>query len=204
MASKTEIGNRALSKLGQPRISNIDTDDTKPAKVIRYMWNIVRDAMLAKYPWSFALTRTQLAKDSVSPSWGYSNQYTLPTDYLALIEIKGNPDYRLESYNGGLRILTNEGSPLYILYIRRVENTGEFDPMFVEAFATRMAFEGCEEMTQSNTKKQILAEELKESIMAAYANNAIQTLPQELQGDAWIASRESSVVYDDIDYNVSA
>lgn len=206
MASKTEIGNRALSKLGEGRVSNIDTDNIKAAKVIRFMWDIIRDALLAEYPWSFALTRTQLPSDADAPAWGYNNKYTLPPDYLALVEIKGNPDYRLESdaASGGIRILTNESAPLYILYIRRVTNTGEFDPLFVEAFATRLAFEGCEEITQSNTKKQLLAEEYQTSIKRAYANNAIQSPPQQLQTDQWVLARENSVYYDEIDYNASA
>lgn len=205
MASKTDIGNRAVSKLGGERFSNIDTDNTKPAKVIRAMWDIIRDALLCEYPWSFALTRTQLAKDTASPSWGYNNQFTLPSDFLALVEIKGNPDYRMESAStGGNRIVTNEGSPLFILYIRRVVNTAEFDPLFLESFATRLAYEGCEELTQSNTKKQILGNEFKESIRRAYVNNSIQNPPQELRQDEWLLSRESSIYYEEIDYNGSS
>lgn len=203
MASKTEIANRTLSKLGEGRVSNIETDNTKAAKVIRYMYDSVRDAMLSAYPWNFAVTRKQLAKDATAPVWGYNNQYTLPSNFLSLLEIKGNPDYRMESdeTSGGLRIVTNAGSPLYIRYIRRVINEGEFHPLFNEAFSCRLALEGCEEITQSNTKKQILFEEMQLRIKEAYAVDAIQDLPVELPASEWLLSRESTDYMDDIDYN---
>ena len=199
MASKTDIGNRAISKLGEQRVSNIDTVDIKAAKVIRYMWDSIRDLLLASFPWNFAIARTQLAKDAAAPSWGYANRYTLPSDFLALLEIKGNYDYRLESStSGGRYILTDAGSPIYIRYIRRVTDTGEFDPLFSEAFASRLAYEGCEEITQSNTKKQILAQEYEKNISMAYANDSIQDPPTELQADEWINAREHAS--DAIDY----
>lgn len=196
MASKTAIANRALSKLGEARVSNIDTDNNKPAKVISFMYDIVRDAMLTACPWNFAIKRVQIAADSDTPAWGYNKQYTLPTDFLALLEIRGNPEYRLE---GGF-ILTNEGAPLYIKYISRIENSGLFDPLFVEALATRMAFEGCEEITQSNTKKEALLRDYDMIVRQAYASNAIQSQPQDLEPDTWLLARESNI--DDIDYNL--
>jgi hypothetical protein len=196
MASKTAICNRALSKLGQTRVSNIETDETKAAKVIRYMYDILRDAMIAAYPWNFAVKRTQIAAEVDTPAWGYNKQYALPVDFLALLEIRGNPEYRLE---GGL-ILTNEGSPLYIRYIAKITDAALYDPLFVEAFATRMAYEACEEITQSNTKKQLLAEDLQATLKLAYASDAIQEMPQELEGDTWLLAREATT--DDIDYGL--
>lgn len=195
MTSKTQIANRALAKLGEPRISNIDTVDTKAAKTIRFMYDEIRDAMLTAYPWNFAMTRTQLAKDATAPSWGYNNRFQVPSDFLSLYKINNDPDYRIEKGY----ILTDEGAPLKILYIARIENAGEYDPLFVEAFATRLAFEGCEQITQSNTKKQILGQELEKVIKEAYASDAIQDPPQRLKDDEWLLARESNI--DEIDYN---
>lgn len=206
MATKTQIANRAISKLGEERVSNVDTDNIKAAKVMRYNWDIVRDALLTAYPWNFAVTRTQLAADTDAPAWGFSKKYTLPTDFLALLEIRDNPDYRLESdtSTGGLRIVTNQGGPLYILYIRRVENTAEYDPLFVDAFATKLAYEACEEITDSTAKKAVLAQEFERNIKMAYASDAIQEKPQERETDTWILAREDSVIYDEIDYNATS
>lgn len=195
MTSKTQIANRALSKLGEPRVSNIDTVDTKAANTIRFMYDEVRDAMLTAYPWNFAMTRTQLAKDATAPSWGYNNRFQVPSDFLALYKINNDPDYRIEKGY----ILTDEGAPLKILYIAQITNSGEYDPLFVEAFATRLAYEACEQITQSNTKKQLLGQELQSVIKEAYASDAIQDPPQKLKDDEWLLARESNI--DEIDYN---
>lgn len=200
MSSKTEIANRGLSKLGEPRVSNIDTTDTKPARVMKYMWDMLLDAELAAFPWNFAVTRKQLAKDATAPAWGYSNRYRLPSDFLSLLEVRYNPDYKIETdaTTGGKFILTDQGAPLYIRYIKRVTDTAEFDPLFNDAFASRLAYEGCEEITQSNTKKQLLAADYKEAISRAYANGSIQDSPVMLQESTWILAREQTT--DDIDY----
>lgn len=201
MASKTDIANRALSKLGEKRVSNIDTQDTDSAKVIRYMWEVVRDAEIAKYPWNFAVKRLQIAKDAAAPVWEWSNYYTLPPDFLSLLEVKGEPSYEIEqNSDGGLAIATNNGSPIFIRYIARVENTGAFDPLFVEALACKIAMEACEEITQSNTKKQLLTQEYLRAISEAYASDSIQEYPKSLRDDEWLLVR-SSGYYDDIDYN---
>lgn len=199
MASKTDIANRALSKLGEPWIANIDTTNTKAANTIRRMYDIVRDAVQTSYPWNFTVTRAQIAKDASAPAWGYDNRYTIPSDFLALLEVKNNPEYRLERGY----ILTDEGSPIYIKYIARVTDSGAFDPLFVEAFAARLAYEACEEITESNTKKEILAQELRAVIAEAYASDAIQDPPLKLADDTWLLARESSISDDDIDYSTA-
>lgn len=197
MASKTEIANRALSKLGEPRVSNIETDNTKAANTIRFMYDIVRDAVMQAFPWNFAIKRVGLAVDGTSPAWGFANRYQLPSDFLSLLAIKRNPVFRLE----GQFILTDEGAPLDIRYIARITDTGDYDAMFVEALASRLAFEAAEEMTASNTKKQLLLQQMQLSISAAYASDSIQDAPQALETDEWLLSREDNK-NDDINFNL--
>lgn len=197
MASKTEICNRALSKVGDSRVSNIETDSSEKAQILNSMYELVRDELLRTYPWNFAIKRTQLAVDGTAPSWGYNKRYQLPSDFIAILEIKNHPDYRME---GGY-ILTNEGAPLYIKYVKRVESTGDFDELFAEALAAQLAVEISERLTQSNQKKQLLLAERDDIIKRAFAIDAIADPPQELEDDEWLLSRESSTYYDNIDYN---
>ena len=204
MASKTDIANRALSKLGEKRVTNVDTQDVDSAKVIRYMWDIVLDGELTKFPWNFAIKRAQLAKDATGPTWEWNNYYTLPSDFLSLLEIKGEPEYELEqNSDGDIAIATDESSPIQIRYISRVSDTGEFDPLFVEALSARLAMEACEEITQSNTKKQILIQEYEAAISMAYASDSIQETPKKLRDDEWLLARFSGYS-DDIDYNAQS
>lgn len=183
--SKTSIGNRALSKLGQPRVSNVDTEDVKAARVIREMWDHVRDAMLQSYSWNFAVKRATLAPADGEPEWGWDYHYTLPVDCLAIIEIKDDPDYTVE--NG--KILTDEGDALYIRYIYKVTDVTKFSPLFCEALATQLAYEACEELTQSNTKKNILFSELSIIIDRAFSADAIENPAQAIPESDWITAR---------------
>lgn len=185
MASKSQIASRGLSKLGEPAIANIDTTDTKPARVMRAMWDGVRDAMLQAYPWKFAGHRTQLAADVTDPLFGWDKQYTLPADYLAMRRIDGDPDYEIE----GGRILTDASAPLYIKYTRRITNTGEFHALFNEALASRLAYEACEEITESNAKKQAALTDMQLAISQAYAVDAIENPPDEPPEDEWLTAR---------------
>lgn len=185
MASKTEISNRALSKLGQPRVSNIDTTDTKPARTISGMWDVVRDAVLSSYPWNFAIKRTSLAPDGTAPSWGWTYAYTMPADFLTLHRIRYNPAYEFE----GKKILTDEGSTIYIQYIAQITATGDYSPTFVEALATRLAFEACEEITQSNSKKADLAKMYSAILNNAYHVDSKENPIEDLEDDDWVTAR---------------
>ena len=165
------------------------------------MWDSVRDAFLQAYPWNFAIKRAQVAADGATATYAthgeYTKRYLLPSDFLSLLSIRNSPIYQLE----GQYILTNEGAPLKFRYISRITNTGEHDAMFTEAFASKLAFEAIEEFTASNTKKQVLAQQLEIDIKAAFASDAIQDQPQDIETDEWLLARESSV-RDDIDYNL--
>lgn len=190
MASQTDIINRALSKLGEPGISNALTTNTKPARVMIRMWEHICDAMLQAYPWKFALIRTNLSADVATPEYDWDLQYSLPSDYLALFDIKNNPKYTIEgSSDNTLKILTNTAAPLYIRYIRRITNTGQFHPLFNEALAARLAYEGCEEITDSNTKKKDLLIDLNMTITQAYQVDAIAIPAEQFPEDEWIKAR---------------
>ena len=190
MASQTDIINRALSKLGEPRIANALTTDTKPARVMTGMWENVRDAMLQAYPWRFATIRTNLSADVATPEYGWSYQYSLPSDFLALLEIEDRPEYTIEgASDNSLKILTDVAAPLYIKYIRKITNTGQFHPLFNEALATKLAYEGCEEITDSNTKKEALLRDLSLAITQAYQADAIAAPFDEMPEDEWITAR---------------
>ena len=197
MASKTEIANRALAKLGQPRVANIETDNSKAPKALNEMYDQVRDALLAEYPWNFALTRAQLAKDATSPAWDWANAYTVPSDFLSLVEVKNNPAYSLERG----KILTNQGAPIYILYVARIDDAGEFDALFVEAFASRLALEGVELIVESNTKKQLLMREYQDALKVAFMSDAIQNQPVIRAESEWLLARNS--YSDEIDYSTA-
>ena len=81
MASVVDICNRALQKLGAKRISAL-AEASSSARAVNLAYTIIRQAELRKFDWNFAITRVQLAADSPAPTWGRTNSFTLPNDFL--------------------------------------------------------------------------------------------------------------------------
>lgn len=198
MASQVEIANRALTKLGEQRITSL-SDDVEAARVVDSLWDIVRDAELRERNWNFSMTRASLAALVSTPDWGFAYQYQLPSDCLRVVQVDeyfpgpSMSDYRNSSeaiwqIEGG-KILTDIGAPLPIRYVARIEDTGAWDALFVEAFACRLAAECCERLTQSNTKRQLAWDEHHRAIMAAARADAIENPSEPLPDDAWLLSR---------------
>lgn len=185
MASKTDIANRALFKVGERRVSNVETTDTEAAKTINELYDTVRDTVLSSYPWNFAIKRVSLAPDATAPAWQWDYAYTMPADFLSLILVKDNPEYDFE----GGKVLTDEGKTLYIKYIARIDNTGDYSPVFVEAFAALLAVESVEKITQSNTKKAALQQEYQQILAKAYMVDAIENPIKDLEQDEWVDAR---------------
>lgn len=197
MSNNVSIANRALAKLGDDRILLL-TDNVKSARTLNGMFNEVRDAELRAANWKFSLKRVQLPALTAKPM-GYAYQFPLPADYLAIVQVndfyaggnKFKPPYSIE---GGL-ILTDYPAPLNIRYVSRVENAGLFDPLFVEAFACKLAMEACETLTQSETKYARCEKAYKEALIRALMRDAIEKAPDELPWGSWLASRGSGDVY---------
>jgi hypothetical protein len=190
MASKTQIANRALSKLGQPRVSNVETQDIKSARVINGMWDYVRDAMLQSYPWNFATKRAVLSPDvstEVFGEWAY--QYSVPSDYLAFHSIYSTNTWDLTYSVENNKIMTNIGDSLNLKYIAQITNTGSFTPMFNEALATRLAFEACEELVGNASKKNLLFQEWQLLLNEAMAQDAKEVPVRYGQQSTWVLAR---------------
>ena len=185
MASKTQIGNRTLVKLGQDRVSNIETDSSPAAITINQLWDTVRDATLQTYPWNFAIKRTSLAPDSVTPSWGWASAFSLPSDCLQLIEIKDNIDYEVE----GGKILCDEANVIYIKYVYKVTDAALYPPTFVELFAHDLAIEGCDRITDDTNLKQLLIAERRVLLDRVLATDSVENLPVDIVEDDWITAR---------------
>ena len=81
MASVVDICNGALNQLGATTILSL-TEDSKNARLCNSRFTQVRDALFRTHPWNCLQKRTELAKDTATPAWGFSSQFTLPADCL--------------------------------------------------------------------------------------------------------------------------
>lgn len=191
MASEVQIANRALQRLGAGRIVALD-GASKESRECNVAYEPCRDYMLRSHPWGFAIKRAALAADSstAASSWstnlGRAFAYTWPSDAVRiLLPSEEEIDWLLE----GRKILTDWDAPLEVRYVARITDPNLMDPLFREAVSCWMAHEMCEALTQSNTKKAGLREDLKDVIAEARRINAIERPPVQTPDHSWDTER---------------
>jgi hypothetical protein len=198
MASVIQVANRALTKLGSARITSL-SDDVKAARSISSCFEDLRDDELRTSRWQFAMKRTSLAALSDAPAFGFTKQYALPSDFLRLDMINDEfPAAVMDNYIGaealdytieGNLILTDIDAPLKLRYIARIEDPNQWDVNFREMLASRIAAEICEDLTQSDTKKQAAWNDYKRAKSNAIRMGAIEKPPTTPPDNTWIISR---------------
>ncbi len=197
-ASKIQIVNLALHKLGAGRITAL-TDENKPARVMSDIYDMVRQAELRRSIWGFSIMRAKLAALSTAPSWGFAVAYQLPVDFLRLVQAGDiwavpaqanyvNSDNSQWSIESG-QLCTDMGAPLMLRYVRDVTDETQFDALFNMALAARLAYEACEEITGSNTKKDAAATDYGEAMKQAVRANAVERPPVSIADDSWLTGR---------------
>jgi hypothetical protein len=192
--SQVQIVNLALTKLGQDRVIAI-TDDNEAARVMRSLWDITRDTLLAGFPWKFAIKRASLPALVEAPAGSdWSLQYALPEECLRLVQVGESVNFYSTTFEtfaleGGV-ILTNEPAPLFVRYVQRVENTGLWPVLFGQSMAMRLALDACEKLTTSNSKQQAAAMAYEVAIREAKRQSAIERPPQRQAESDWLASRD--------------
>jgi len=189
--SNVSIANLALQKLGAASIAALNATPGSAADMSA-CFESIRDDELRKYRWKFAILRAVLAPHATAPAFTYRYAFPLPTDYLALIKpARLGLDWHIENHQGQVCILTNDGSSLNIRYIARITDPALFDPSFVQMFACKLAWQCCERITQSNTKRTAMMEEYELHRREARKANAFELSAQAQPVDEWLVGRSS-------------
>lgn len=200
MASRVDIANRALQKVGAARISSFD-EGSREASAVKAAYDMVRDAELQRNLWTFSIKRAELAADSAAPAFGRTYQYSLPADYVRKAPLDPSmapmPDDLLFE---GRKVLTNDAGPLLIRYVSNDFSDETVDPLFAEALAAKLAVEVCEELTQSGAKREALSSDYLFAITQAKSINSIQAGPRAPEIDEWVYVRASGMSGDGYPY----
>ncbi len=145
MASVVDICNGALNQLGASTILSL-TEDSKNARLCNARYTQVRDSLFRSHPWNCLIKRVELAKDTETPSWGFSYQFTLPADYLRVLTILNyDYDYKIE----GRKIVANHGT-VKIQYVSRVTDPNQYDELLRETISSALAADIAYAVTSSN------------------------------------------------------
>lgn len=183
--SVVDTCNSALQRVGASSILSI-SDNSPEARACAIAYDSNRRDELRKHSWNFAIKRAVLAPDTTAPAYDYTYAFTLPTDCLRVLRpATTSLDWRIE----GRKILTNDGSTLYLRYLADIDDCSQWDPSFYNVMAASLAVDICEKLTQSNTKKQQLIIDYKESVADARKVDAFETGPEDAADDTWWVAR---------------
>ena len=191
MASVVDLCNRALDLLGAANITSL-TENSKEARLCNGNFDDVRDAVLRSHPWNIAITRRELAKDSDTPAFGFSFQYSLPTDHFCLRVLSfwnSNVKKDVAAYDSnvmfkieGRKVLSNEGT-CNIIYIGRVTDTEQYDSLLNKAISARLAAEIAYNITGSNSVSQGMIAIYEDRLKEAKGVDSMEGFPEQPQAD---------------------
>lgn len=197
MADKTQIANLALTMLAAENIMDID-EASESASKIRTVYDSVRNAVFAEHPWNFCSKDIQLGALTTKPLIKFSYEFGLPVECVRVNEVYDKTGRRLEPGEYDVasdnKLRTNV-APIIINYNIIVEEEVKFPPLFVQAFATRLAFEICYSVSGSRTLQADLWELYNQKASISKFNNATETNKQVLReneiefADDWIGAR---------------
>lgn len=183
-ASKTAICNSALIEIGGRLITDFDEDSVE-ANLCKEHYDRCRRALLYEHPWNFAIKRTNLAADVAEPSYGYDYQYTLPSDYIRILDVENaEEEWAVENK----KILSNT-TPLYLRYIADITETGAFSAAFDEVLALKMASDISYHLKQSVTLKDFIYKKYQDRLRMARSFDAQEGSVQRVYADQWLNSR---------------
>ncbi len=188
MASDVGIANAALSKLGQSPITSF-SEDSKPARLANRRFAELRDELLSRHPWNFAMKRKSLAASATAPEWGFTAAYPLPIDYIRVFEVNGEDldtsKWKIEDGS----IVTDLDAPLKIRYVYRVKDANRMITGFREALASAVAADWAEDLTGDSDVVVEKERKARIAVAQAHSNDGQEGTPDQLKADEWLNAR---------------
>lgn len=168
-SSSTDIANLALQKIGESRINSIGDENDKNARVCNLNYDQSRLEALMMCGWRFAKKQASLSKLATVPIYKWKAQYQLPSDLLRLTEIQGTDVWAPKEYfdiqEKKLLLYPTDSfdeaaDTINIEYIYDVVDVSQFDALFVDVLALKLASMIARPLTGSDTLGQNMTQEL--------------------------------------------
>lgn len=139
--TKLEVLNLALDVIREPAAQSLDTSSAS-MRFLQRNYDHVVDMLLQAYVWNFAKQRFVLNRDGTDPAWGWRHRYRIPANALRVLPLTegGNRDGNILRHEiVGDYVETDAGAPLRVTCIMRVDNPGEWSPLFAEMVRAQLA-----------------------------------------------------------------
>ena len=198
--SRTQVINRALQLIAADTISDPD-EDTTSARTAKLEYDAVVRAELSAYPWYFAKKQAQIAQDADAPLFKYAYAFTLPTDFMRLVELEDRwvfsvdratqdtnpiPPYEMQ----GRSLLTDMTAPLRIGYVRDLTDEPTlWHPLFEEVVVAALAAALANPLAKSMSTVEAMLKLRRLKGTEARRVNAIQQPPKHIPDGSWMVAR---------------
>lgn len=176
--SWVEIANRALARLSKARIDSLTSGGGEAAQYCNTFLGEAIESVLSAHSWSIA-TRTQLARDSEAPAFGFLYSYPLPTDIINTIRVDtdGSP------FKPEARAILTNSEYVYLVYIPRPTDPGALPGYIKRAISTHLAFLLSGPLTSSSQLANRIAQEAAVALENAVSADA-RRYPKD-EPEAW-------------------
>lgn len=187
--SVIEICNNALLDLGEDAIMSLG-DENKAAGLCNHRWPAVRDAVLRAHPWNCAMNQAELAASTAAPMWKWEYKYTLPTDFLRIVQVVGEDGTDITDWEiqGGI-ILCNESAPIFISYVRRETDPQKYDALLSETLSARMAATLAYPLSGSTSLAQSYWGSYQDKLTEARGVDAREGVPDSIAPTSWLGAK---------------
>lgn len=178
---------RALVKIGANAITSL-AEETTEARVAKQLYPLVRDGLLACYPWRFALRQKKLNQLVEKPVADYLFAYQLPNDLLRIISAgTGERGKGIEYRIMGNQLHTNIPDVILTYLSRPYESM--FPKFFEQALVSALAVEFCLPLTESSNRQEMLKKQATDDFKLAKQVDSQQAVPSAFQDFSLIEVR---------------
>lgn len=187
-SSEVAIVNLALARLGEPSLTSLG-DDNEGGRLATRHYESLRDSVLRERQWNCAVRRSTLAKLATAPTFGFTAAFSLPADFIRLIQLENlSDDFAIENTTDGRVIVANLDS-VNIVYIFRLTDVVKMDELLKQAIAARLAWVFAYKITGSRELTRELAQEYQAVLAEASHVDAIEAPVEEVLPSSWIEAR---------------
>lgn len=189
MTSKVDVVNLAALYLGQPAIENFDTDTSKIGAAARASYELERRAVLRGFTWNFAIRRETISATGSTPIYGFQHEFNWGGDWLRVLEVNGDDAESGNWVTEDRKILTDLGDEISVKVLYDHQTPDQWDPMFIEAFSRKMAWNWAETVLRSTNATDEQRRAYAEVLRMAKSVDSKERTPDEVKADGWIRAR---------------
>lgn len=179
MPSEVEICNMALARVAMTKPIASLAEKSKEAELCRTFYGPLREQVLRDFPWPFAESHVALA-DVGSPAPGWQYRYRYPANCLKVREIV-QPGWRRAltsdmqisfrlGYDVGGRVINTDQPEASARFTFNVDDTTQFDPLFIDALAWRLAMDLALPISSKPEYRQFCEQQYQQALTIAEAS----------------------------------